>query len=332
MADDNDHKHNDLEDEDFSSSFADDDFSSQDLFGEDIQSDDYHVKTEDDNNLVSETDNGFGFSTSNPAQGARRYFDKSYNPFNRLDAKRLMIPAAIGIAILIIIIYSAIRIFGSPAKPTPNKPATSAVATISPYLETTPAPQPISNKTSQVIELPPLTTSKPANQPPVEFTKIQEIINSLQTSMQNAFEKSDNNFDKVQADVTDLQAQAIQNAQEIKALAIQLTTISNKVDEASGILEQLINSIKQASEPNPRSRTSSYQQAAEGLPEQSPPAYYVQAIIPGRAWLKDASGKILSVGIGDQVPGFGAVTQINPRVGNLQTSSGATIEYGISQY
>lgn len=64
----------------------------------------------------------------------------------------------------------------------------------------------------------------------------------------------------------------------------------------------------------------------------APPAYYVQAVIPGRAWLKDASGKIVSVGIGDQVQGYGTVTKIEPRSGTVITSSGNKIEYGISQY
>jgi len=159
--------------------------------------------------------------------------------------------------------------------------------------------------------------------------------------MKVAFENTGNNVEKIQEDVSDLQKQAIQNAQSIQALASQITTINNKVGEINENFEKLSNLIKQATPSQPRSNTpviganpsqnNQFQQTG-GAPEQSPPAYYVQAVIPGRAWLKDSAGKIISVGIGDQVPGFGSVTQINTRAGSVHTTSGVTIEYGISQY
>lgn len=46
----------------------------------------------------------------------------------------------------------------------------------------------------------------------------------------------------------------------------------------------------------------------------------VQAVIPGRAWLKDVKGRLVTVQIGDEVPGFGKVVSIDAHRGIVKTS------------
>lgn len=59
--------------------------------------------------------------------------------------------------------------------------------------------------------------------------------------------------------------------------------------------------------------------------------YYVEAVIPGRAWLKAADGTTLTVSPGEVVPKYGRVTSINPDNGTVATTSGKIIHYGINE-
>ena len=63
----------------------------------------------------------------------------------------------------------------------------------------------------------------------------------------------------------------------------------------------------------------------------SPPisfvTYYVQAIIPGRAWLINANGETLTVLVGSKIPGYGTVTKIHAQEGRVFTSSGKILKF-----
>lgn len=55
--------------------------------------------------------------------------------------------------------------------------------------------------------------------------------------------------------------------------------------------------------------------------------YYLQAIIPGRAWLIATNGATLTVRQGTKVNGYGAVRLIDPKQGRVIMSSGRTIQF-----
>lgn len=59
------------------------------------------------------------------------------------------------------------------------------------------------------------------------------------------------------------------------------------------------------------------------------PYYHVEAVVPGRAWLKDQNGTTITVGKGDQIRGYGYVTYIDSENGLVVTSSGIVVRYGI---
>ncbi|MBS0359408.1 MAG: hypothetical protein JSS53_09080 [Proteobacteria bacterium] len=60
------------------------------------------------------------------------------------------------------------------------------------------------------------------------------------------------------------------------------------------------------------------------------PKYFIEAIIPGRAWLKLKNDTRITVSQGDFITGYGVVTAINPESGTISTSSGRIIEYSPS--
>lgn len=61
-----------------------------------------------------------------------------------------------------------------------------------------------------------------------------------------------------------------------------------------------------------------------------PPDYTVQAVIPGRAWLRSDKGDTITVIQGDKVTGYGVVKNIDPQQGSVKTSSGKVFEFGMN--
>lgn len=55
--------------------------------------------------------------------------------------------------------------------------------------------------------------------------------------------------------------------------------------------------------------------------------YYIQAVIPGRAWLVSTQGNTITVREGSIVPGYGRVTLIDPNQGRVLTTSGKIIKF-----
>ena len=55
--------------------------------------------------------------------------------------------------------------------------------------------------------------------------------------------------------------------------------------------------------------------------------YYIQAIIPGRAWLINSEGQTLTVRLGSNVPGYGSVQAIDPLQGRVRMSSGKILKF-----
>jgi intracellular multiplication protein IcmG len=57
------------------------------------------------------------------------------------------------------------------------------------------------------------------------------------------------------------------------------------------------------------------------------PKYYIQAVIPGRAWLIASNGATLTVREGTIIAGYGIVKLIDPTQGRVTTSSGQVIRF-----
>jgi len=110
----------------------------------------------------------------------------------------------------------------------------------------------------------------------------------------------------------------------LNTLNNKLKSIESRTDEISKFLEN-------------QSRVVATQQGEIGelrrvLTELSKKAvvkrvYEVQAIIPGRVWLKTESGKIVTKREGDKLPGYGVIETIDAKRGHLITSSGDVIRH-----
>ena len=55
--------------------------------------------------------------------------------------------------------------------------------------------------------------------------------------------------------------------------------------------------------------------------------YFVEAIMPRRAWLISESGFTITVRVGSKIPGYGVVRLIDDRQGRVRTSTGAVFVF-----
>jgi intracellular multiplication protein IcmG len=106
----------------------------------------------------------------------------------------------------------------------------------------------------------------------------------------------------------------------LDAIKQSMEQINDKMDQQS---EQMVRlqSIKRAQ------RRASTPSVKKIMPKVESTQYYIQAIIPGRAWLMSTKGTTLTVSRGSEVPGYGDVRLINPKLGRIFTSSGRVIQF-----
>ncbi|NBX84530.1 MAG: hypothetical protein EBQ95_02845 [Gammaproteobacteria bacterium] len=55
--------------------------------------------------------------------------------------------------------------------------------------------------------------------------------------------------------------------------------------------------------------------------------YFVQAIIPGRAWIVNEKGQAMTVRVGSEIPGYGTVKEIDPPEGRVVMSSSKVFRF-----
>lgn len=211
---------------------------------------------------------------------------------------------AVGALIVLLIGYKIISAYRAKSNnqtivSTPE-PAKSAVAAI----PAMPASSPVVQN-SAPIENPP-----PASPPAPE---VEQKLSDLQNNQQN-----------------------IQN--DLNNLSNQLSGMNQSVDNVNQKLENLVQSMNQLSQKiesqsqelailHTRQQPKRVVKIKPQLPQKAPIVFYIQAIIPGRAWLIAPNGSTITVREGSKIPGYGSITLIEPRQGRVLTSSGRMIRF-----
>ncbi len=126
---------------------------------------------------------------------------------------------------------------------------------------------------------------------------------------------------------------------QLNAMGQQVTTMSGNIDNLNSQianLNQAVNALttqmaKQSEELNAliaaRARPKATRKPAMHRIIPKPIAYYIQAVIPGRAWLIGSNGSTLTVREGTNIAGYGTVKLIDSIQGKIITSSGRTIRF-----
>lgn len=186
----------------------------------------------------------------------------------------------------------------SDIKPVATTPASTVAA---PTL-----PTPVIVEPSTVVTTsPPDETSAGGN---------SEILSKL-TSISSAQDSLHSEVSNLNGQVGTITSNLDALSQKISELNRIISNLSDKLEVQAQIIEHL--SVKPVVKA-PRYKTKVYKQSLQ---------YYVQAVIPGRAWLVASNGSTLTVREGSTIPGYGIVKLIDPNQGRIITSSGRVIRF-----
>lgn len=162
-------------------------------------------------------------------------------------------------------------------------------------------PVPVAPKTA--MPPPPPVATIPAPMPPP--------TPALSQGTTSRIEKLESSLSQVSASLSDMQT-------KLDGLNKSLQTFSNELTQQ----QAAITALQQLTQPKPQVVV------AKKIPVIKRKPYYVQAMVPGRAWLRTANGVTSTVKVGDNLPGYGLILTIDPNQGTVTTSSGITISYG----
>lgn len=119
--------------------------------------------------------------------------------------------------------------------------------------------------------------------------------------------------------------------EQLATITNNLNTMNTKMVELNGIITNLSNKIDQQSREMEQKAVAQRQVKRAYYPSRHVHTpynkYYIQAVIPGRAWLIAMNGTTLTVREGTVIPGYGMVKLIDSSQGRVLTSSGQIIKF-----
>lgn len=283
--------------------------------------------------------------------GIKELISKAFNYINELkekDPKKLLIYGGAVCVIALLAVFLVIKSFSSApvntAATAKFKPKTEQQFT---SLNTTPSITQ-ATKTTQVIQ----RQSQPETlQAPVE----SQVSTSLQMDEQakKAISTLTQQNQQLTQQVQALQAQVAQMSSNYNNLMQQIQTddsritnieksinnVESQMSKVSDALQTIVNAAvsggvgmeQQMGAYQPRPQAQGARTVYQASPSTRGNSYFIQAIIPGRAWLQDTEGRTITVTYGDSIPGLGKVTKIDPENGVVVTSAGIKIMYGINE-
>jgi intracellular multiplication protein IcmG len=234
----------------------------------------------------------------------------------------------IGVLFAALLIYSLAMWFNSSSVNIPKK----NVVPVNP-----PAVKPVVVKPAAVKP----AVTKPAIIKPAEVPSIQEALPVKSTSMQVNTESTSVLVDqkikemtseqsKIQSDLQSMGANVSGVQTTVQDVNTKLTSLMTAVDALNKTIEAQANLIKglQATCTVPPKITHHRAHVIRRHIIHGP-KLYIQAIIPGRAWLIRENGTAtMTVREGTRIPGYGIVQLIDPLQGRVVLSSGAVITFG----
>ena len=221
----------------------------------------------------------------------------------KTDVKR----NALIVVVLVVIAMLLYKFLGSsfskktePVKPD-VPPVTASQPVVQPVIET---PKPV------LVEQPSPVVTQQAP-PPVENPQINQKIASIdlnQQTIRTDVNNLGNQLGSINSTITDLNT-------KISNLGQMVATLSNTVEQQSIQIAHLVEVRAKKIQTVKRQKMAQY------------PFYFIQAVIPGRAWLIASNGSTLTVREGTKVAGYGIVKLIDPVQGRVIMNSGRVIRF-----
>lgn len=212
------------------------------------------------------------------------------------------------LVVLAMLAYKFMGAFFTPKTTTPQSNIQSAAtdSTQTPVVsqpEATPEP---------VVSQPPATDNPPVAATP-DISQVEQRLSVLEVGQENLRSELNSLNDQlgsVSSNINDL-------SNKINSLNQTVSMLSSKLDEQSQ--KMITSSVRQ------QPKRVVHPRVVRKVVPQS--VYYIQAVIPGRAWLISTNGSTLTVREGTIIAGYGVVKLIDPNQGRVITSSGRVIRF-----
>lgn len=204
------------------------------------------------------------------------------------------------LVIVAMLLYSFISSFSSKK--------TSDIVNV-PTLQNTPAVSDTSKVTPPIEQQP--VVQQPVVSAGPDISALTQRITTLentQQSMSTDINNLNNQLNGINQNINNLNSKMADLSQII-------TNLTNKVDQQADQIAKLL-------VVHPPRRISSVSKRRT-----EPQIYYIQAVIPGRAWLIASNGSTLTVREGTKIKGYGIIKLIDPNQGRILTTSGRIIRF-----
>lgn len=194
---------------------------------------------------------------------------------------------------------------------------------------------------AQVIKPPAVKVPqvRPETVKPTEVPSIQKVMEVKTTTIPVQNDSSvvlvDQKIKEMSVEQTKIQSNLQEMSANVNGVQTSVQDVNTKLTSLVGVIDTLNKTIGEQAE------LIKGLQAKCTLPPKikrhhvtrrqfiAAPKYYIQAIIPGRAWLIRENGTAtLTVREGTRIPGHGVVQLIDPLQGRVVLSSGAVITFG----
>lgn len=189
-----------------------------------------------------------------------------------------------------------------------------------------------SDKPSQVIAQPNTTKQAPTTTIVAE-QPTQIIMPEAATTTVNIDERIGKQLSDLEQGLQITRADFLSTNSKMTGLNTSVTQMMAKIDELNQVVAQLTAKIEAQEaerlkarvvvQQRPRSRAT----LAHRRSNEPSARYFIQAVIPGRAWLVATNGSTLTVREGTVIAGYGMVKLIDSRQGRVLTSSGQVIRF-----
>ncbi|KTD28714.1 type IV secretion protein IcmG [Legionella israelensis] len=208
---------------------------------------------------------------------------------------------AVGIIVLAMIIYKFLGYWFT-GRTQPEKSSVPAV-------DTTAIKQP--TKVTRPEAAPPSPAPTPAITTETE-REFRQKLNAMEVSQQS------------------LRSEVNSISNQIGSLSSNLSGLSDQVSKLNQTLSQLSSQLEAQSQELAHLKVRLKPKVVKHrVVRRVKPSvvYYIQAVIPGRAWLIASNGSTITVSEGSNISGYGVVKLIDPIQGKIITSSGKIIRF-----
>ena len=276
------------------------------------------------------------------------------------EPKKLVIYGSAAFFILVMLVFFVMKQFSSSSKPVHhvatthkvtktkanNMPDLNAAQTVSSDQidslgnnDATQAslPAPVSTQQAANLPVPDTMTTQPSAQLDdktektitdlvTENKQLKQTVESMQVALMRAGDKYNN-----------LEQQMQSSNARITNMERSIAHVESQMSKVNNALQAIVAAATSQSAAMPSGYVSNTSGGGIRTTYQAPSdlgqanVYYIQAIIPGRAWIRTSNGQTITVTYNDEIAGLGKVTKIDAENGLVVTSSGAKIAYGINE-